>query len=516
MNRLKRTALASALVLTATAAIGSSHREGPAITTTPKVDGTDFYMFTSYEDGRSEYVTLIANFLPLQHPYGGPNYFNLDPNALYEIHVDNDGDAQEDITFQFQFNNTLADITLPIGLSGATKDVAIPIIQAGGVSQVGDGNLNLAETYTLTMVTGDRRTGSRSSITKGDGSSSFEKPVDYIGEKTLGNKAAYDAYANQHIHNTAALPVCNMPAKVFVGQRQEAFGVNLGPIFDLVNAPLSVISDRATFSNAAQINSIQDTNVTTLALEVHKSCLTGSNDVIGGWSTASLRQVQLQDGVPSQGHQTDKKIAGRWAQVSRLGQPLVNEVVIGLKDKDRFNASEPKDDGQFADYVTNPTLPRLLEIALTDGRAELAPTVFPRTDLVTVFLTGISGVNQLPTVTASEMLRLNTGIAPTPFATQNTLGVVGGDNAGFPNGRRPTDDVVDIALTAVLGKLCELNGTGQAFEGKFGDTATCNASNVPLASSGPMPVIHDAVAQEDIVTLDTFPYLNTPNPGAEN
>ncbi|MDX1668660.1 MAG: DUF4331 domain-containing protein [Limnobacter sp.] len=506
--------LACTLAAATTVAIASSHREGPSITTTPKVDGTDFYMFTSYETGREDYVTLIANYLPLQQPYGGPNYFTLDPNALYEIHIDNSGDAVEDLTFQFQFTNTLADVTLPIGDSDPA-DVSIPLVQAGEVTELNDPQLNLAETYSITMVTGDRRSGARSTITKAGGSSTFEKPVDYIGTKTLPD---YTAYANQHIHTTAGLPNCGMPAKVFVGQRQEAFGVNLGPIFDLVNAPLNVITNRTDNADAAQANSIQDQNITTIALEVHKSCLTGPNDVIGGWTSASLRQVQLQDGVPAQGHQTDKQIAGRWAQVSRLGNPLVNEVVIGLKDKDKFNASEPKDDAQFAAYVTNPTLPRLLEIAFDDGSGgpTLQPTIFPREDLVTTYLTGVPGVNQLDTVTASEMLRLNTAIAPTAPADQSVLGVLGGDNAGFPNGRRPVDDVVDISLTAVLGKLCELNNAGGDFQGAFGDPATCNADNVPLSGSEPMPIIHDAVAQERVLTLDTFPYLNTPNTGAGN
>lgn len=503
----------------------SSHREGPSITTTPKVDGTDFYLFKSYGTDRpadSGYVTLIANYQPLQDPNGGPNYFAMDPNALYEIHIDNNGDAVEDLTFQFRFKNTLANggggITLPIGAAGSQRDVAIPLVQAaGGVSQVASSKLNLAETFTLNVVSGDRRQGSVSAVTNAsNNSASFEKPVDYIGQKTLGNAAAYEAYAQQHVH-TINIPNCSMPAKVFVGQRQDAFAVNLGPIFDLVNAGIPVITDRAGFANAAAANSIQNKNVTSLALEIHQSCLTGSgNGVIGGWTTASLRQVQLQDGVPEAGHQTSKKLAGRWAQVSRLGQPLVNEVVIGLKDKDRFNSSEPSGDAQFLTYVSHPTLPRLLEIALGTAEGGLAPSLFPREDLITVFLTGVSGVNQLATVTPSEMLRLNTAIAPTAIGAMNTLGVLGGDNAGFPNGRRPFDDVVDIALTAVLGKLCEVNAVGQAFEGKFGSATTCNASVVPLSGATPMPIIHDAVAQENVPLMTVFPYLNTPNAGASN
>lgn len=182
-------------------------------------------------------------------------------------------------------------------------------------------------------------------------------------------------------------------AKVFVGQRQEGFAVNLGTIFDLVNAPFNVISNR-TFANAAAANSIQDKNVTSIAIEIHKDCLTpGAENVVGGWTTASVRQVQIGDGIPAQGHQTAEKTGGAWVQVSRLGMPLVNEVVIGLKDKDRFNASKPSGDGQFLNYVSNPTLPQLISLVQT-GNAGAAPTNFPRTDLLNVFLAGVQGVNR--------------------------------------------------------------------------------------------------------------------------
>jgi hypothetical protein len=200
-------------------------------------------------------------------------------------------------------------------------------------------------------------------------------------------------------------------------------------------------------------------------------------------------------------------------QVSRLGMPLVNEVVIGLKDKDRFNASKPGGDGQFADYVTNPTLPALLEIALALPNS--APTNFPRTDLVTTFLTGIKGVNQPRAVTPSEMLRLNTAIAPVPFEKQNRLGIVGNilaggsDNAGYPNGRRPKDDVVDISLVAVMGGLCVANGDTDALA--LG--AACKPSAVPLGAT--TFKLHDAVDQAKVPLLAGFPYLNTPIPGAQ-
>ena len=504
-----RSALSLAAVCAAVGtspAQASSHREAPSITLSPKVDGTDFYMFRSYEPGRADYVTMIANYQPLQDAYGGPNYFKMDPNALYEIHLDNNGDAKEDLTFQFRFQNLFKAIALPIG----NQTVPIPLTQAGQVTSPNAAALNVNEKFTLNIVRGDRRTGAVAAVTNAvGGSATFDKPSDNIGVKTIPD---YAGYAAQHVY-TGTIPGCAMPAKVFVGQRQEAFAVNLGVIFDLVNAPVGVITDPSLI-NAAAANSIQDKNVTSLALEVHKSCLTqGSEPVIGGWQTASVRQSQLVNPNPPSGYQTSTTHGGAWVQVSRLGMPLVNEVVIGLPDKDRFNASVPSKDGQFANYVTNPTLPALLEIAL--ALPGTAPSNLPRLDLVTTFLTGIPGVNQPANVVASEMLRLNTAIAPVPFAQQNRLGIVGSlatggsDFAGFPNGRRPKDDIVDVSLVAVMGGLCVANGNNNA----LGFGTACNPGAVPLGATSPK--LHDAVDQAVVPLLAGFPYLNTPNPGSK-
>jgi len=484
----------------------SSHREAPFITTQPKVDGTDLYMFASYEPGREGFITLIANYLPLQDAYGGPNYFQLDPNALYEIHIDNNGDAREDITFQFRFKNKLAGTTLPIG----GKNIAIPLIQSGPVTDINSPALNVAESYTVDIVRGDRR-GRRTPVTNAvDGSDVFEKPVDNIGTKTLPD---YAGYAAKHIYNIN-IPGCSTPGKLFVGQRQDPFAVNLGVIFDLVHAPLSVITD-PTLINAAP-NTIGDKNVTTLALEVHKSCLVapGSTDpVIGAWTTASLRQFAVLNPNPPAGLDNLRIPSGAWTQVSRLGMPLVNEVVTGLPDKDGFNGSKPRDDAQFLDYVTNPTLPALIEVAF--GTSGLAPTNLPRTDLVATFLTGIKGLNQPAHVRPAEMLRLNTSIPPTPEAKQNRLGVVGailsgdGDLAGYPNGRRPKDDVVDISLVAEMGGLCMANGDTNALA--LG--SACKPAAVPLGATSLK--LHDAVDQAVVPLMSVFPYLNTPIPGAQ-
>ncbi len=516
----------------------SSHREAPFITTVPKADNTDFYMFRSYETGRTDYVTLISNVMPLQDAYGGPNYFKMDANALYEIHVDNNGDAKEDITFQFRFNNALANsgkgVELPIG----NKMVAIPLTQAGGITAVNDANSNVRETFTVNMVRGDRRKGTIAAVAKSGGGTTFDKPVDYIGVKTFGNSTAYETYASQHVQNVTfpGCPSGKAAGKVFVGQRQEGFAVNLGPIFDLVNATALQITD-PTLINAFAANSIQDKNITTMAIEIHKDCLTAGNatgdPVIGGWTTASMRQGRLLSAAPASGLQTSEKAGGAWVQVSRLGNPLVNEVVIGLRDKDKFNASHPSGDTQFLDYVSHPTLPALLGVVLSNGNAAaLAPTNFPRTDLISTFLTGITGVNKPTTPTPSEMLRLNTAIMPVAFAQQHRLGVagevlrVGGvanlanavDLAGFPNGRRPKDDVVDIALVAMLGGLCVINGTNNALAlngvpGIASLTSTCAPASVPLGATSAL--VHDGVDQAVVPFLTRFPYLSTPRAGSQ-
>jgi hypothetical protein len=385
----------------------------------------------------------------------------------------------------------------------------IPLIQAGTVTDINSPSLQVRQTYTVNVMRGDRRSGRATAATNASGGTSFDKPVDNIGVKTIPD---YAGYAGKHVQSIN-IPGCTQPGRVFVGQRQDPFAVNLGTIFDLVNASAATLLNPDL--KGAAPNTIGDKNVTTIALEVHKSCLTqGTETVIGGWTTASLRQARLLDGTPPAGLQTSEKVGGAWVQVSRLGMPLVNEVVIGLKDKDRFNGSKPVNDAQFADYVTHPSLPALLGVALAGNPAALAPTNLPRTDLVATFLTGIGGVNKPANGVAAEMLRLNTAIAPVPFAQQNRLGVVGNllaggsDNAGFPNGRRPKDDVVDIALVAAMGGLCVANGDTNA----LGLGAACKPSAVPLGAQ--VFGLHDAVDQAVVPLLPGFPYLNTPLPGS--
>lgn len=488
LRRLGLTALASAFLLLQTGTVmASSHREAPSITQSPKVDATDFYMFRSYEANRAGYVTLIANYLPLQEPSGGPNYFALDPNALYEIHVDNNGDAMEDLTFQFRFKNTLADLKVPVG----GKMVSVPLTNIGAISAGNTSALNVTESYTVDVVRGSRRGGARAAVMTETGGTSFTKPVDNIGNKSIAN---YPAYANTFIH-TMSIPGCTTKGRVFVGQRQDSFAVNVGEIFDLINIKAPA-TDFDPMAEDKGLNTLKDKNVTTLALEVPISCLKSNDTVIGAWTTASLRQARLLNPNPKSELNSASKEGGAWTQVSRLGMPLVNEVVIGLKDKDKFNASKPKNDGQFAEYVTHPTLPALVGILFGSAGVK-APTNFPRNDLVTAFLTGVEGINKPKNVVASEMLRLNTDTPAATKVMQKRMGVIGGDNAGFPNGRRPGDDVVDIALRVVMGKLCTLN-------------IGCVPADAPSGAIG----FTDGALQDPSQFSETFPYLNAPIAGS--
>ncbi|MEP6634096.1 MAG: DUF4331 domain-containing protein, partial [Luteimonas sp.] len=360
--------------------------------------------------------------------------------------------------YEFRFTNIFKNLTIPVN----GTDVAVPLSnigQFGPPAPMNVGTRNVIESYTVTSV----RPGNPPTLAtnfKG-GSTTFLKPFDNIGNKSIPN---YESYANRYISDIR-FPGCLASGRVFVGQRRDGFAVNLGEIFDLIN------TNPVGPPNGEQ-NTLADSNVTTIALEVPISCLTNGSPIIGAWTTASA------------------PVNGVRKQVSRLSAPLVNEVVIGLPDKDKFNASQPKDDGQFATYVTNPTLPELIEILFPGVQA---PNTFPRTDLVAAFLTGVPGLNKPDVVTPSEMMRLNTSIAAKPASTQATLGVLSGDTAGFPNGRRPGDDVVDIELRVAMGILLT--------------DAEAPSRNLPYT---------DGAALKATDFRNTFPYLNTPLPGSPN
>ncbi len=492
----KHNALACLLVMATLVALNpavpasaSSHREAPGITETPKVDSTDFYMFRSYESGRAGYVTLIANYFPFQDPFGGPNYFALDPDARYRIHIDNNGDGLEDITFQFRVAQLLRDLKVNAG----GQQVSVPQYNLGvidGAPGVRSPTLNVLESFTMAVIRGSVANPTSfdyASSPGASGGSRFGKPADNVGQKSIPD---YEAYASNFIWDFE-MPGCNAgDGRVFVGQRKESFAVNVGEIFDLVNLnPLG--------ARDAEPNALEDKNITTFAVEVPVACLTRNTNspIIGGWQTAALPRNRAFKNSPTFMSPTNE--SGDIVQVSRLGMPLVNEVVIGLKDKNLFNQASPVGDAALATYITNPTLPEILQILFPVQ----APNNFPRTDLVAAFATGIEGLNFLSDGQPHEMQRLNTGIAVTPAASQNNLGVLGGDNAGFPNGRRPGDDVTDIELRVAMGVLCH------AFPGVF-----CSPSDAP---SGNLPYTDGTL--QDVSQFDNeFPYLKAPLPGSPN
>jgi hypothetical protein len=464
----------------------SSHREAPNIAGRPRVDGTDFYMFRSYEPGRSGYVTFLANYIPFQDPQGGPNFYNMDENAVYKINIDNTGSAKPGMVFEFRFKNVAKNLTVSAG----GKKVLVPLLNVGTVNAAGS-NLNVVQSYTVKLVRNGNHENAQPVDNQTSSGTTFYKPADNIGNKSIPNYLSYAA----HFVYEIGIPGCAIPGRVFVGQRKEGFFIDVGEIFDLVN--MNPVGPRD-----GKRNELTGKNVTSIALEVPIQCVVQSKEpVIGGYTTADVKTDKVGD---HEGDDDDYK------QVSRLGMPLVNEVVIGLPDKDKFNESQPKDDAQFLTYVTNPSLPVLLNALF--GDAAKIPAM-PRNDLVTAFLTGVKNLNQPLHVTPSEMLRLNTSIAPTPPAKQNDLGVLGGDLAGFPNGRRPYDDVVDITLRVAEGALCGAIGTcGTETKDPNGGAPYTDG----VRSAGPTAAnIHltGQINPEDTY-LGEFPYLFSPIPGS--
>ncbi len=464
-------------------AVASSHREAPSIAGSPRVDGTDFYMFRSYEPGRSHYVTVLANYIPFQDPQGGPNFYNMDEKAVYAINIDNDGSGRPDLTFEFRFKNTTKNLAVPAG----NQKTPVPLLNIGPVDATGN-NLNVVQNYTITLVRNGNRSDAQPIENETAERQTFGKPADNIGHKSIPN---YPGYASHFIYNIE-IPGCATPGRVFVGQRKEGFFINVGEIFDLVN--MNPVGPRD-----GKRNDLSKKNVTSIALELPISCLvSGKDPVIGGYTTAALRKSD------------DGESEVVYTQVSRLGMPLVNEVVIGLPDKDKFNASSPSQDAQFLNYVTHPSLPVLLNVLF--GNAAKAPGT-PRNDLVAAFLTGVKGLNQPAHVNPSEMLRLNTSIAPTPPAKQNDLGVLGGDLAGFPNGRRPYDDVVDITLRVAEGALCGAIGSCGS-DLKDPNDGAPYTDGVRAAGPDAANVHVTGKINPDDIYLSAFPYLDSPLPGS--
>lgn len=424
------------------AALASSHREAPLISADPKADGTDLYAFISPD--KSNTVTLIANYIPFQEPAGGPNFYSFDDNVLYEIKIDNTGDAVEDISYQFRFKTT-------------TKNGNTFLYNTGPVASATDPNLNVRQTYTLTRVVKGK-----SSVL---GTNLPVPPVN-VGPKSMPDYASLQTQTVKTLKNGT---------KVFAGQSDDPFFVELGGIFDLLTI-------RKLPGNAkGGVDGLRGFNVHSLALQVpithvtaNKKVPTNAKDgsaVIGVWTTASRRSTTVLTSAGS------VNASGDWVQVSRLGAPLVNEVVVPLGKKDVWNGSKPAQDAQFANYVTNPELGGLLKalygIKVPPQGAFGTPS--QRDDLIGIFLTGITGLTKPTKVTPSEQLRLN--LAITPAAKPHRLGVLAGDTQGYPNGRRLADDVTDISLQAVAGAAYPLFHAGfkaDATGAKLGDGVDAN------------------------------------------
>jgi hypothetical protein len=434
---------ATVFLLTVCALIGmallpgraSSHREAPLLAGDPLVDSTDVYAFVSPD--KPDSVTLISSWIPFEEPAGGPNFYRFEDGTWYDINVDNDGDAQPDYVYRWIFRTEVAN-------SGTF------LYNTGQVTSLDDRDLNVVQTYTLQVIfrgVVEATVGPIRTLYNNVGSPSTPA--------FFGNGTGINGFA--HPGGGTGL--------TFAGQTDDAFFLDLRVFNLLYGADLSQAGD----------DTLKGFNVHTTAVQVPKEALRrgSTSPVIGVWTTASRPATRV---LNADGTRTS---SGNFVQVSRLGMPLVNEVVIPIAQKDRFSASRPADDAQFLAFVQNSEVAALLEL-LYGVRAPSAP----RNDLVTVFLTGVPGLNQPPGVRPAEMLRLNMDVGPNP--NPQRLGVLAGDLAGFPNGRRLSDDVLDIAVQVVAGAL-----VGQ--------------------STG----LGDGVDRNDVPFLSAFPYLGVAHSGAD-
>jgi hypothetical protein len=454
-------------------ATASSHREAPLIADDPAADNTDVYAFVS-PDAPST-VTILANYIPFEDPAGGPNYYRFDPTALYELHVDNDGDAKDDVTYQFRFKTTVSN---PNTFLYNTNQVTSPT----------DPDLNVKQTFSVTRVTGGR---------SGHGGDDDDDDDDGWGKraKVLVSNAPVPAAnigprSNPTYGATDGVVDLGGGRKVFAGPRDDPFFVDLGSIFDLGGLRPFNAAHVIPLATEDGQDGVLNYNTHTVAIQVPKTDLLrapNAEGTIGVYASTSRREISVLRG----NGKVDSK--GDWVQVSRLGNPLINEVVIPVGQKDRWNGSAPRNDSQFLNRYTSPELAGLVNF--------LYPTLpdtptSARDDLVAVLLTGVPGLNFTGDRKA-DLLRLNTAISPT--ASPNRLGVLAGDFQGFPNGRRLADDVTDIELRAVA---C---GYGAILEGALG---LCNLT--------PNNMIGDGVDANENAFLSTFPYVAPPNRGYEH
>ena len=446
----------------------SSHREAPEIAKDPVADGTDVYAFVSPD--RPDTVTLIANFIPLQKPDGGPNFYEFGDDVLYEIHVCNSGSGKPDVTYRFRFETRI-------------RNPKTFLYNTGPIADIGDETWNRPQHYTVTRV----KNGTKKVLGR-----DLACPPVNVGRRSTPDYASLGAQAKHALGSRS----------VFAGQRADAFHVDLGSVFDL--GALRPFNEAHLISMPAMngVNAVQSYNVHAIAIQVPITELTrhgvrptdplDPKAVIGVWATASRRQGRVYDA--SRGKYTDH---GPWVQVSRLGNPLFNEVIVPMAEKDRWNAAGPSGDVRYEKYVNRPELAALLPVLYPGVFPNLDAYDKPRADLNAILLTGIPegvvpGFQNYTGPVKADMLRLNVAIPPTD--DPNPLGLVGGDAAGFPNGRRIEDDVVTIELRAVAGLTIPL----------------VDPSYTP---DGAASAVQDGTTDTNAPLLDGFPYLGLPGGG---
>jgi hypothetical protein len=447
----------------------SSHREAPAISKDPVADNTDTYAFVSPDDPGT--VTLITNYLPLEPPFGGPNFYEFGDDVRYDIYVDNDGDGRPDVTYEFMFETVVADPNTFLYNTGPIDSIDSP-------------NWNRRQFYTVTKR--DRR-GRREVLGSG-----LACPPCNVGPGSTPN---YHELATEAIHSLGS------GRTVFAGQRLEGFYVDLGAIFDLGDLRPFEKLHIGGMANSVGVNATNGFGVHTIAIKVPKRELTrsgriptdpmSSDSVIGVWGAASRQRALIRnpDGQTAE--------FGDWVQISRLGNPLFNEVIVPMGKKDLWNSLTPADDKRFLQYVQHPELASLLPVLYPNVFPNLAQLTAARADLVAILLTGlpkgiVPNFQNLTGSTLADELRLNMAIGPT--SNPNALGVVGGDLAGFPNGRRVFDDVVSVELRAIAGLTFPL----------------VDSSFTPDAAAS---LLTDGLTAADTTYLPTFPYLGTPQSG---
>ena len=519
--------VATVLALAPATTFAASHREAPITALDHAADITDFYAFVSYEDPTK--VVLILNVDPLLEPSNGPNYFPFDPNVLYSIHVDNTFDAVEDISFEFRFNTKINAPGLFTSYAGAGTGITAPSnapLSLGSNGTVGGGTagaavippmitsltgsgaagLSLSQTYTVTLVKGSGANAVRTDLT---GTQTLSAVPTYVGARTMGTPAQYAALAQQGIYTlpigSAAPGQSQSTMRVFAGTVDDPFFIDLGAAFDSFNFRPSAYFGAPTSSAGIPIPvllSTQDTNdslnsatdmvsgfnVNTIAIEVPISLITsGTNPMIGTWGTTSRLKLQVRP--PASGAAAPQPTD--FTQIQRMGNPLINELIIGTGSKDAWSMSAPSGDSAFAPFALDPLLARVFNAVF--GISVPDP---PRTDLLTLVAyappvtpAGLAPTALTPANPAADLLRLNTAIKPTAKSSRSRLGLLAGDAAGFPNGRRVTDDVVDIAMRAVAGALC----------------ANCTSSGLPF-NAATVPLLGDGVNVNDIPTQEVFPY----------